>query len=255
VIFAVGGLVAWLRLQESGAPADQALGVIPDQTLLAMGSQRMLLPVALAVTVTGIMFWFESRRPRAVTRRPTWARTPRWMPRVSSRARAAVGWVAARRHARTLFAPIRWYLRWVPQIAWLWLPLSFFMEAPVTQVIFFVNLTVASAIGNWAAGAGANVRGKLLRVGLSLVALSVCVSLLHEWHRPRYLPVARVSPASGPAYEADYIAVDGGQAYLVRQRHLTVVPMAGLRSLVVRKPPEREDNSPSPASRVWRLVS
>ncbi len=270
VIYAVGGAVMWSRLRGAGVQADQAIGAVSQQTLLAVGARQLLFPAALGVSIVGALIWLERRigpsspaqhdgrpSPDAIDRPPKPRhRSERFslrrFLRLSRFARKALGasWVATKPLLVALSSPIRWYFRYVPGILWLWLPILVFAKDPVGQLILFVNVTVASAMGQWAATQ--NLRQARVPLGLGLTALVATTGVIAEWRNPKPLPHADVTPERGTPYRAGFIAVDGGDAYLVRDRTLTVVPTSQLESLAVSEPPDRKSaEGPSIFNRVF----
>lgn len=257
VVYAVGGVTAWLRLRGAGSGSHQALGAIPDQTLLATGASRLFLPAvagfALAVAAFVLIPPLE-RRARRRADIPHETGSPRrhagWLRRASRRCRELGRYVYRCPVTRLLTAPLRWYLRRVPPVAWAWLPVLLFTPAPVTTFISFIQIMGGLAIGQWATETDDRRRGLFRLVG-GTVVLIAAAGLLHEWYRPHALPEARVLPKSGPAYTVGFVAIDGGQAYVVRHRRLVVSPMAEFKSLTVSEAPERPpDRSASVAERV-----
>jgi hypothetical protein len=270
VIYAVGGAVTWSRLRGAGVQADQAIGAVSQQTLLAVGARQLLFPAVLGVGIVAALIWLERRigpaspahddahasqdpsgspsRPRRRSRLFGLRGSLRF-PRLVRKALSA-SWVAAKPLLVALSTPVRWYFRYVPGILWLWLPILVFAKDPVGQLILFVNVTGASAIGQWAATQ--NLRQARVPLGLGLTALVVTTGVIQEWRNPKPLPRADVTPDRGTPYRASFIAVGGGDAYLVRNRTLTVVPTSQLESLTVSEPPRRKSaEGPSVFNRVF----
>ncbi len=60
----------WSRLNGAGVEANQALGAIPEQTLFAVGAQKLIVPALCGVFPLAL--WLERRQRR----KPESAGTP-----------------------------------------------------------------------------------------------------------------------------------------------------------------------------------
>lgn len=179
----------------------------------------------------------------------TWVRRRMRLPGFVRTAGSSL-WTAVRPLAVIVSKPVRWYFRYVPTIAWGWLPILLFAPDPLGQLIVFTNITVAFAVGQWAGSQG--VHRVRVRLAVALVALSISVSVIQEWHNPQPLPRVRVQSTKGAPFLAGYIAVDGGNAYVVRNRQLSVIPTSNVESLTILEPPSRKAvDEPSIIGRIF----
>lgn len=257
VIYAAGGAICWSRLHGEGVQADQAIGVVPQQTILAVGARQLLLPAITALAAVIAVIWIDrrSRRlneskdksnqvtsPRAPFRNGSFRKTRRRVVEVVALLRGPLA---------PLLRPFGWYFSHVPVFLWWFLPLILVSNNPVFVTVLFCQVTISFAIGEWAREVK-GTSGSLAKFGISLALVAGVSGVVLEWHNPEHLPEVRVVTSTGEAYRAAYISASEGQAYVVKNEQLTIVSNAS--SMTVTNPPDREPiDEPPLISRLFGL--
>ena len=275
LVYAVGGAVMWSRLRGAGAAADEALGAIPQQTLFAIGARQLMLPAAMAVGLFALAVWLERHASRPVMSRPTQRpansdapertrarRTRRWMSRgidagrvcLRSLRRLVPRWARRwlRQAATSLWKPVRWYLAHVPPWIAVWLPLVLFLPDPIASCIVALNVTAAAAVGSWVTTASGSWRRRTAIAAASLAVITAGTTLLHEWNNPAPLPLVLIDSQRSRT-TARFVSVEGGEAYVVQNGRLTILPSSSFERLVVI-PAHRPDDPARDPSIVSRIL-
>jgi hypothetical protein len=285
IIYTVGGIVMWLRLNGAGVEANQALGAIPQQTLFAVGGEQLLWPAVVGAAIFFVAFLLERRQKRSaasasadgdgeaqnvaavsadekMTRphskysalRDSVAKCFRMVGRSASRLWRSQGGTTLRRYIRLMLTPVvvplKWYFKYVP--AWLiaWLPILLFLPNPEQTVINAIVATCAVGIAEWAGQGARSAREAALRAGVGLVVLTTAAGLASELIHPHSLPRVAVE-GTGHRMSAYFIAVSGGDAYLVQNSHLAIIPSSSYSRLVVTEGKTKNPHTPSIISDVW----
>jgi hypothetical protein len=255
LVFGVGGAVMWSRLHGAGVAADEAIGAVPQQTIVAIGTRQLALPVVVAASIFALTYLLERHflrqrnepqaPPRPVTERKSRKRIANLARRLGRVLGPTVGRGAQRvgRLLSPLAPPFRWYFAHVPSAAWAAIPAVLVSSDPVGSSLLVLNITASSAVGVWAAEGAASDRPSQwgLRAAIGLAVLSGAWSLVYEWRRPKLLPVAEFVQTSGATTKAPFIALSGGEVYFVHDRLLTVAPADSYKQIRIRKAKDRPE--------------
>ncbi len=115
----------------------------------------------------------------------------------------------------------------------------------------YVQSTVMVAVAEWIRTFPER-RIRLTLTGVSTAAIVAISGIALEAIDADPLPRATIVPLSGRSYDAGFVSIAGGDAYIVRNRELTVVSGSGLESVTISKPPKKPDRrTPSIVDRIF----
>ncbi len=144
-----------------------------------------------------------------------------------------------------ILIPLRWYFKYVPDFLIGWLPVLVFFPNPQQTIITAITGTASAGIAEWADEGTRTVREFALRSAIALAVLTTASGLAFELVHPHSLSKVSVEQQNGEKTSAYFVAVNGGDAYLVENSRLTIVPATAYQRLVVTDSKTEESHSES----------